>query len=147
MLDQEFETSSNRNNPRVLRQISDFDSYENVVLNEFKPKFESSKTPKVDMSYTFRPEPEIIEMRRLKEKVDRLEQAYEESTERWKQCQTVCNAYFSTYGDDDNKENVFYSNLIQSKKKPCKFQKAAKSKVIQRPSSSCYKSVRSRNSK
>ena len=99
------------------------------------------------MSYTFRPEPEANEMRRLKEKVDRLEQAYEESTERWRQCQTACNAYFSAYGDVDNKENVFYSNLIHSKKKPCKFQKSTKPKVVKRPSSSCYKSVRSRNGK
>mmetsp|Transcript_6008 Transcript_6008/g.5177 ORF Transcript_6008/g.5177 Transcript_6008/m.5177 type:complete len:175 (+) Transcript_6008:249-773(+) len=77
-------------------------------------------------------------MRKLKQKVEKLEKACNQSTKIWRKYDTSYNAYLNADTDD---ENINYSNLIPSKTKRSKIQKPKK-KFKKRPGSSA-KSVRS----
>jgi hypothetical protein len=80
-IEKDFGLLGNENRPpTVLRQISDFGNYDSITPKTTKPIRNSEN---LDLSYTFRPSQEVGEMRKLKEKVEKLERAYEDSHRVW----------------------------------------------------------------
>ncbi|CAI2377919.1 unnamed protein product [Moneuplotes crassus] len=146
ILDQEIVHVDQRASSRgVQRHVSNFSTHSNSSREDFTFR-DGKNRPNCDIEDPFRPEPEITEMKRLREKVERLEKACKKSTKIWKRCETKYNAYLT----GDNKENVNSLNFTQTKIKPTKFAKGRpKAKIVKRPGSAIRsaKSLKSSRSK
>jgi len=115
---------------------------ENIFPQSTKVRYEPL-VKNQDLDYTFRPNPEVNEMRKLKDRVTQLhsslqsqfstvEKAYEQSSRIWKKCETACNAYLSTSQLDSDEEIPQFSSIMHVKGKQGKKNKKG---AIKRPNS------------